>query len=56
MEHLILRYTLEEKQEIERRWLEAKISQFREIRKKYEALDVQIQRIAHHLNIELPDA
>lgn len=49
-------FTEEEKRLIHERWVEAKASQFREIREQYEALEVQIQHIARHLNLKLPDA
>jgi PHP family Zn ribbon phosphoesterase len=48
----ILTFTEEEKRRIHEGWIEAKASQFREIREQYEALEVQIQQIARHIGID----
>lgn len=48
-------FTEEEKRAIHERWVEAKISQFRDIRKQYEALETQIQQIARHVGMNPKD-
>ncbi len=51
MEHVILRYTAAEKRAIEERWIEARISELHAFREKYAWLELQIQRLARHVNL-----